>query len=738
MSLVGKQYGNYRLVSLLGSGGYADVYLGEHVHLGNKAAVKLLNARLSKQDHYEFQAEARLLAKLSHPLIVHVIDFGITAGDGLPYLVMDYAPNGSLRKRHPKGERVPLPMIITYVQQVGEALQYAHDQRLIHRDIKPENMLLGRNNEVLLSDFGIALQAVGTLDQSLQNVLGTVAYMAPEQLQGKPRPASDQYSLGVVVYGWLCGVHPFTGTFMEIASQHMMAEPPPLRQKNPDVSAEVERVVLTALSKDPRQRFASIRAFVNALRQAVPSSPRSPSWPGLSDMPTYMIPSDLIRQAGFTPPPPSTLPAQPDVDILALTPPYRNSVSSIPMIGGEVSSSVPPNTSSAISRRALLIRGALILGIAGAAGGTALMLSNREQPKPVITRAISSDGTMFGINAQHTRVVPIERKVGVSNVQNLRLVWKSYLGGAISISSPTVVDGIIYVGSTNSHVYAVRASDGAIVWGFMADNEIFSSPAVAGNGVFFGSNDKHIYGITKNNEVVWQFSTNDGVPGSPVIANGILYVGSSDSSFYALNAATGSRLWVKQTGSGITSSPVIVDNRVYFGSFDHYVYALDATTGREIWKTPTNGGIFSSPSVVDGVVYIGGHDTYVYAFNALNGQQLWKVKTDDKVNSSPAVWNNTVFIGSKDANLYAIDLSGKLLWKKAVTYEIASSPTIANGVLYVGSWDHYLYALDPINEGNVLWKGETLDGVESSPAVVDGRIYVGSRDGNLYAFGLPS
>src|SRR5439155_23219890 len=155
--------------------------------------------------------EARTLAHLRHPHSVQVLDFGL---EGMTaFLVMDYAPNGTLRQRHPTGTLLPLDTVVTYVRQVAEALQYAHQEKLIHHDIKPENMLLGRSNEVLLSDFGIAIVAQSSRYSGDQEVGGTIAYMAPEQLQGKAVPASDQYALGIVVYEWLSGDRPFHGSF---------------------------------------------------------------------------------------------------------------------------------------------------------------------------------------------------------------------------------------------------------------------------------------------------------------------------------------------------------------------------------------------------------------------------------------------------------------------------------------------------------------------------------------------
>ena len=142
-----------------------------------------------------------MLANLIHPQIVRVLDFGVA--DHTPYLVMDYAPSGTLRTRHPKGTRLAVPTVVSYVKQCAQALQYAHDQKIIHRDVKPENMLIGRNGEILLSDFGIALVAQSSRYQSTKDMAGTITYMAPEQIEAHPRPASDQYSLGIVTYEWL-------------------------------------------------------------------------------------------------------------------------------------------------------------------------------------------------------------------------------------------------------------------------------------------------------------------------------------------------------------------------------------------------------------------------------------------------------------------------------------------------------------------------------------------------------
>src|SRR5213080_827840 len=265
---LGQQFGNYRLVSLLGQGGYAEVYLGQHVRFNQQAAVKVLHAHLSGVEAEHFQQEAETIATLAHPSIVRVLDFDVQ--EGVPFLVIDYASNGTLRQRYPKGSLVPLPIIISSIKQVAAALQYAHDKKYIHRDVKPENMLIGRREEVLLSDFGIATIAHSTssLSTSAEGTSGTLAYMAPEQIEGHSRPASDQYALGVVVYEWLCGERPFEGSVSELIAQHLSMPPLPLHERVPAIPPEVEQVVLRALAKDPKARFASVADFSAALEQA--------------------------------------------------------------------------------------------------------------------------------------------------------------------------------------------------------------------------------------------------------------------------------------------------------------------------------------------------------------------------------------------------------------------------------------------------------------------------------------
>ncbi len=259
----------YRFICLLAKGGQGDVYLAQDISSpkNDLVAVKVLHTEI---DIESFINEARATIALlpDCPHVLRIKDFGVD--NGTPFLVTDYMPNGSLRQRYPKGQRVALESIISYVKQVSEALQCLHDRGRVHRDVNPDNMMIDMNNQLLLSDFGIAIPSYSKNHNILQRAAGKLEYIAPEQIEERASSASDQYSLGITVYEWLTGhpPFPFQGNKQEVLSQHLYAHPRPLREKIPTLSREVEEVVLTTLNKKPQQRFKTVTDFAMALEQA--------------------------------------------------------------------------------------------------------------------------------------------------------------------------------------------------------------------------------------------------------------------------------------------------------------------------------------------------------------------------------------------------------------------------------------------------------------------------------------
>ncbi len=287
----GQQFGNYRLLHLLAQDPTASVYLGEHIFLKTQAAIKVVQAGLTNEELERFLAEIRVMARLRHPHIIRVLEFGVQAGQ--PFLVMDYTSTNSLRQLHPKGSFLPPTTILDYVRQIAPALQYAHDEGLLHLNLRPETILLGPHKQLLLS-----YSSTGVLDQSTipthplpapdQGEAEIVDYRAPEQLQSKPCSASDQYALAAMVSEWLSDWCPSSTPTGATRDQQFFARryfkfqshlrtpsgtmgdlTQPLRESASLIPPAIEQVVLKALSKAPEHRFTTVSGFAHALEEVL-------------------------------------------------------------------------------------------------------------------------------------------------------------------------------------------------------------------------------------------------------------------------------------------------------------------------------------------------------------------------------------------------------------------------------------------------------------------------------------
>jgi tetratricopeptide (TPR) repeat protein/tRNA A-37 threonylcarbamoyl transferase component Bud32 len=276
--LIGQTLGGYRILEQIGRGGMATVYKAFQPSLDRNVAIKILPAYYAEQDETfikRFRLEARAVARLRHPNILIVHDYG--EQDGTTFIAMEYVEAGTLTER--LGQPMPLPEIEVILRQVAAALGYAHEQGVIHRDVKPSNILLPKPDWPLLTDFGLAKIVGGAHLTQTGTIAGTPAYMSPEQGRGeKLDHRTDLYSLGIVLYEMATGVVPFTAeTPMAVIVKHII-EPLPLpRAINPELPEAVERVILKALAKDPSDRFAQAgemaQAFSATLSRPSPPAP---------------------------------------------------------------------------------------------------------------------------------------------------------------------------------------------------------------------------------------------------------------------------------------------------------------------------------------------------------------------------------------------------------------------------------------------------------------------------------
>ena len=276
---VGKRIGNFNIERFIAKGGFGRVYLGRHIIFKDDppTAIKILSdEQASSEAKDQFIQEALLLRKLQHTYILSIIEAGLIRIDEkveLPYFVTKYAINGSLKERLRKGP-LPLEEALNILSQVGQALQYAHEQEpaIAHRDLKPENILFDEKNKALLADFGIAILLNQAKTQSVSVIKGTLPYMAPEHFEGRVSVKSDQYALGCIAYELFTGQKPFAIPLDARADevfawyfQHSQVEPVPPTKLNPNLPEHIEQAILTAMMKQREQRHVDISAFLTAL-----------------------------------------------------------------------------------------------------------------------------------------------------------------------------------------------------------------------------------------------------------------------------------------------------------------------------------------------------------------------------------------------------------------------------------------------------------------------------------------
>jgi serine/threonine-protein kinase len=249
-----------------------QVYAGHHPLLDRPVAIKILPPSLvdSEEMRARFTQEARIAAALRHPNIVQIYDFG--EADGLYYMTMEFVEGTSLKKElaqlQSTGEMMPVDQGIGIARQIAAALAYAHEQGAIHRDLKPANILLNKRGQAILVDFGLAVLHGGPRYTEPGKVWGSPNYIAPEQLDQPPRVdiRSDIYSLGVVLYEMVTGQPPFKGgSAMEILWCHANVAPRSPRLLAPDVSPELEAIILKTLAKDPDKRYSNAQDLADAL-----------------------------------------------------------------------------------------------------------------------------------------------------------------------------------------------------------------------------------------------------------------------------------------------------------------------------------------------------------------------------------------------------------------------------------------------------------------------------------------
>ncbi len=277
--------------------------------------------------------------------------------------------------------------------------------------------------------------------------------------------------------------------------------------------------------------------------------------------------------------------------------------------------------------------------------------------------------------------------------ENGEFLWKYATEGGV-VSKPFVYEGMVYFGSEDQRLYAVNAATGRVSWTHYAGAPVRSSPRVSDDHVFYGADNASLYAVQALAGLeVWRVDLDDAVRSTPFITNEALFVGAESGDFYSIDFR-GDVKWRFKAKRAVTSSPLVKDAYVYFASLDGQVYALEANTGWMVWRFRMGKGAISSPAIADKLLFIGSTDGHIYAIDIHSGREVWRYRTEHQVNSSPAIYRDALYVGSVDGALYCLEYkTGRLRWKFQTEGPITGSPVVYDDVVYFGSTDHKIYAL---------------------------------------------
>jgi len=318
------------------------------------------------------------------------------------------------------------------------------------------------------------------------------------------------------------------------------------------------------------------------------------------------------------------------------------------------------------------------------------------------------------------------------NNQNIKPAWVFECEDEIR-GTPTVSDGVLYVGSYDNNLYALNGETGDFIWKYPANGGIVSKPAIFQNNVFFGSEDGLLHVVSSHSgRIVWTYYTEKPIRSSPTIAERHVFIGSDDGNLHIVNANNGRRVLRVDAGSPIRSTPIVFNDLVYFGTRSGDFWCTDFK-GNVKWRTKAKKAITGSAYLNEDIVYYNSMDSTLYAVDALSGWIIWRYRLGKGSISTPSGIEHYLFTGCVDHNIYALDKrTGKEIWRYTTEHQVTGSPTVYKDTLFCGSVDGNLYCLE-YKTGRLLWQFRTEGSITSTPTIKDNMLYITSLDHKIYA-----
>jgi outer membrane protein assembly factor BamB len=542
---------------------------------------------------------------------------------------------------------------------------------VLHRDIKPDNLMLAADGTLKVADFGIAT-VVGDVSRAtaVGEVLGSPAYMAPEQITGHPLgPATDVYGVATVLYELLAGrlPHPIEGDAVAVAYRHVHEEPVPLRRAALSVPEPIARAVMAGLASDPRQRPACAEDF-SANLVAAATEAWGPDWYRRSAVPVTQV---ALADAGSGDP-----------------------------------GRIPATRVLTRSRRAPwlamgVVAAVVLVGVAWAlvGGGDVTPGSGTEQASTaVVGWSASTGGPIIASPIVAADAVIVGSDDGVLRALDVSSGTSRWTYGTDApIRATPAVDGdVVYAAGFDGAVHAVAVGSGQRLWRRSLGFEVFASPAVIGDTVIIAADALHALDVSDGSSR-WTFALPEPSVSSPVVSHGLTIFGDNDGVVRAVDVEDGTLRWQLPTGSSIKSSPAVDGDTAYVGSESGALLAIDIVTGTMRWQVEVAGPVNSSPAIVGDSVVVGDHTGVVSVLRA-SGEVQWRFDAGARVDASPVAVDGEVVVGDDAGVVHALaPADGTEQWSFATEGSILGRAVDSGDQILVGSSDGYLRSIAPVD-----------------------------------------
>lgn len=732
-------------------GGMSTVYVVRDEFSKKRFAVKTVQERFSTdaQAARRFAEEGRTWMKLGrHPHIVEAIIYREI--EGQPFLFLEYVDGGNLQQLLNREKPLFLPQVLEFAQQICAGMQYVHTaeissarQGVIHRDLKPGNLMLTRECQIRITDFGLA-QVFGARIEAGETGwgLGTYYYMPPEQCldAASADERSDIYSFGVFLYFATTGRPPVSGKKVsEIVHNILNRVLRPPRELRPELPETLDALIMKCLSRNRTDRFESFARVSEALKPIQEEIATSEQWrvivqacAGCGYLTECRYTECPICASGF------------------VVCRYGEESPGVQIVAGRAKRSVGDAARAAeqLYQQALQDEQAGRLEQALNSLRRAAALA-REDPR-IVTK-LDQVAEAYRRQRAHQRPKTYNWPMLHGNITRsgytpgsvappLTLRW-SVTASEWAISSPVVANGVLYLAAGSSEagkrgaLVALEALRGGEHWRRSFAHELGLTPTVAAGELLFVPVDREMVCLTPaEGSLQWSYPAQARITTSPLTWGKFVYFGDEAGHVYALDAARGTLHWLTEVEGALYTAPALWQDRLFVGTTHNRLVALSPGEGTILWEYVAGGEITCGPSLHGNLLLFGASDGRVYCLLQRSGRLLWDFEAQGEIHSTPSLAGETAVFGSRDGAIYCVELrTGNLRWEYRTEDWVDSAPAISENFVFCGGHDGYLRVLE-LASGLSLWEYDLGQEIRCSPALFGGHAYVVTSQAEVYAF----